>query len=72
MYLDLFQVIIGSPDLKANQSINQIIEVMTDLEKYNRLNQIDLLNLMCFFCFILLICLYLNSNFSLQADQNFK
>ncbi|PPD67516.1 hypothetical protein GOBAR_DD35613 [Gossypium barbadense] len=31
------QVIIGSPDLKANQSINQVVEVITDLEKYNRL-----------------------------------
>ncbi|KAK6920643.1 DEAD/DEAH box helicase domain [Dillenia turbinata] len=32
-----FKVIIGSPDLKANQSINQIVEVVTDMEKYNRL-----------------------------------
>ncbi|KAJ7956183.1 DEAD-box ATP-dependent RNA helicase [Quillaja saponaria] len=32
-----YKVIIGSPDLKANQSINQVVEVMTDLEKYNRL-----------------------------------
>ncbi|PPD73744.1 hypothetical protein GOBAR_DD29318 [Gossypium barbadense] len=31
------QVIIGSPDLKANQSINQVVEVITDPEKYNRL-----------------------------------
>ncbi|CAI9753965.1 unnamed protein product [Fraxinus pennsylvanica] len=30
------QVIIGSPDLKANQSIQQVVEIMTDLEKYNR------------------------------------
>ncbi|KAJ4850861.1 DEAD-box ATP-dependent RNA helicase 30 [Turnera subulata] len=32
-----YKVIIGSPELKANQSINQVIEVVTDLEKYNRL-----------------------------------
>ncbi|KAI3785800.1 hypothetical protein L1987_44925 [Smallanthus sonchifolius] len=32
-----YKVIIGSPVLKANQSINQIIEVVTDAEKYNRL-----------------------------------
>ncbi|KAG8362996.1 hypothetical protein BUALT_BualtUnG0015300 [Buddleja alternifolia] len=31
------QVVIGSQDLKANQSITQVVEVMTDLEKYNRL-----------------------------------
>ncbi|WMV21378.1 hypothetical protein MTR67_014763 [Solanum verrucosum] len=30
-------VIIGSPELKANQSIRQVIEVVTDLEKYSRL-----------------------------------
>lgn len=30
------QVIIGSPELKANQSIRQVIEVVTDLEKYSR------------------------------------
>ncbi|EOY20827.1 P-loop containing nucleoside triphosphate hydrolases superfamily protein isoform 1 [Theobroma cacao] len=32
-----YKVIIGSPDLKANQSINQVVEVVTELEKYNRL-----------------------------------
>ncbi|KAJ7945822.1 DEAD-box ATP-dependent RNA helicase [Quillaja saponaria] len=32
-----YKVIIGSPDLKANQSINQVVEVVTDIEKYNRL-----------------------------------
>ncbi|KAK4479365.1 hypothetical protein RD792_014877 [Penstemon davidsonii] len=32
-----YKVIIGSPYLKANQSIRQVVEVMTDLEKYNRL-----------------------------------
>ncbi|KAI7754799.1 hypothetical protein M8C21_018798 [Ambrosia artemisiifolia] len=32
-----YKVIIGSPVLKANQSINQIVEVVTDVEKYNRL-----------------------------------
>ncbi|KAF9667916.1 hypothetical protein SADUNF_Sadunf15G0072900 [Salix dunnii] len=32
-----YKVIIGSQDLKANQSINQVVEVMMDLEKYNRL-----------------------------------
>ncbi|XP_076946181.1 DEAD-box ATP-dependent RNA helicase 20-like isoform X2 [Bidens hawaiensis] len=32
-----YKVIIGSPALKANQSINQIIEVVTDVEKYTRL-----------------------------------
>ncbi|KAJ1413205.1 RNA helicase, DEAD-box type, Q motif [Sesbania bispinosa] len=32
-----YKVIIGSPDLKANQSINQVVEVVTDMEKYNRL-----------------------------------
>ncbi|PPD84973.1 hypothetical protein GOBAR_DD18082 [Gossypium barbadense] len=31
------QVIIGSPYLKANQFINQVVEVITDPEKYNRL-----------------------------------
>ncbi|XVE56334.1 hypothetical protein DITRI_Ditri04bG0001100 [Diplodiscus trichospermus] len=32
-----YKVIIGSPDLKANQSIKQVVEVITELEKYNRL-----------------------------------
>ncbi|XP_020211992.1 DEAD-box ATP-dependent RNA helicase 30 isoform X2 [Cajanus cajan] len=32
-----YKVVIGSPDLKANHSINQIVEVITDMEKYNRL-----------------------------------
>ncbi|XP_057514747.1 DEAD-box ATP-dependent RNA helicase 30-like [Actinidia eriantha] len=32
-----YKVIIGSPDLKANQSINQVVEVVTEVEKYNRL-----------------------------------
>ncbi|KAI8529077.1 hypothetical protein RHMOL_Rhmol12G0197600 [Rhododendron molle] len=32
-----YKVIIGSPHLKANQSINQVIEVVTEMEKYNRL-----------------------------------
>ncbi|XP_011047813.1 PREDICTED: DEAD-box ATP-dependent RNA helicase 30 [Populus euphratica] len=32
-----YKVIIGSPDLKANQSINQVVEVVMDMEKYNRL-----------------------------------
>ncbi|XP_073295292.1 DEAD-box ATP-dependent RNA helicase 20-like [Primulina huaijiensis] len=32
-----YKVIIGSLHLKANQSIHQVVEVMTDLEKYNRL-----------------------------------
>ncbi|KAJ8773419.1 hypothetical protein K2173_028596 [Erythroxylum novogranatense] len=32
-----YKVIIGSPDLKANQSINQVVEVVADGEKYNRL-----------------------------------
>ncbi|XP_042042765.1 DEAD-box ATP-dependent RNA helicase 20-like [Salvia splendens] len=32
-----YKVIIGSQELKANQSIHQIVEVMTDTEKYNRL-----------------------------------
>ncbi|KDP31038.1 hypothetical protein JCGZ_11414 [Jatropha curcas] len=32
-----YKVIIGSADLKANQSINQIVEVVTEVEKYNRL-----------------------------------
>ncbi|XP_019185110.1 PREDICTED: DEAD-box ATP-dependent RNA helicase 20 isoform X2 [Ipomoea nil] len=32
-----YKVIIGSPNLKANQSIRQIVEVVTDSEKYNRL-----------------------------------
>lgn len=32
-----YKVIIGSPELKANQSIRQVIEVVTDLEKYSRL-----------------------------------
>ncbi|KAL5186334.1 DEAD-box ATP-dependent RNA helicase 30 [Glycine soja] len=31
-----YKVIIGSPYLKANQSINQVVEVLTDMEKYNR------------------------------------
>ncbi|KNA18421.1 hypothetical protein SOVF_070700 isoform B [Spinacia oleracea] len=34
---DAYKVVIGSQDLKANHSIHQVIEVMTDLEKYNRL-----------------------------------
>ncbi|XP_004515873.1 DEAD-box ATP-dependent RNA helicase 20 [Cicer arietinum] len=32
-----YKVVIGSPYLKANQSINQVVEVVTDMEKYNRL-----------------------------------
>ncbi|KAH8486879.1 hypothetical protein H0E87_025759 [Populus deltoides] len=32
-----YKVIIGSQDLKANQSIKQVVEVMMDLEKYKRL-----------------------------------
>ncbi|GLT29110.1 hypothetical protein SLA2020_039960 [Shorea laevis] len=32
-----YKVIIGSPNLKANQSILQVVEVVTELEKYNRL-----------------------------------
>ncbi|XP_016563686.1 DEAD-box ATP-dependent RNA helicase 20 [Capsicum annuum] len=32
-----YKVIIGSPDLKANQSIRQVIEIVTDVEKYSRL-----------------------------------
>ncbi|XXG79716.1 hypothetical protein AAC387_Pa09g0728 [Persea americana] len=32
-----YKVIIGSPDLKANQSINQIVEVVAEHEKYPRL-----------------------------------
>ncbi|XP_031254812.1 DEAD-box ATP-dependent RNA helicase 30-like isoform X2 [Pistacia vera] len=32
-----YKVIIGSTDLKANQSINQVVEVLTESEKYNRL-----------------------------------
>ncbi|EXB93551.1 DEAD-box ATP-dependent RNA helicase 20 [Morus notabilis] len=32
-----YKVVIGSPNLKANQSINQVVEVVTDMEKYNRL-----------------------------------
>lgn len=34
--MNVLQVTIGSADLKANTSIQQIIEVMTDMEKYNR------------------------------------
>ncbi|KAB2609280.1 DEAD-box ATP-dependent RNA helicase 20-like [Pyrus ussuriensis x Pyrus communis] len=32
-----YKVIIGSASLKANQSINQVVEVVTEVEKYNRL-----------------------------------
>lgn len=32
-----YKVIIGSQDLKANQSIQQVVEVVTETEKYNRL-----------------------------------
>ena len=32
----IHQVIIGSPDLKANQSINQVVEVLPEAEKYRR------------------------------------
>ncbi|PON72269.1 DEAD-box ATP-dependent RNA helicase [Parasponia andersonii] len=32
-----YKVVIGSTNLKANQSIKQIVEVVTDMEKYNRL-----------------------------------
>uniref|UniRef100_A0A2P2JKQ5 RNA helicase n=1 Tax=Rhizophora mucronata TaxID=61149 RepID=A0A2P2JKQ5_RHIMU len=35
-----YKVIIGSPDLKANQSINQVVEIVTEGEKYNRLIQL--------------------------------
>ncbi|GJM92119.1 hypothetical protein PR202_ga08550 [Eleusine coracana subsp. coracana] len=34
------QVIIGSPDLKANHSIQQIVEVISDHEKYPRLSKL--------------------------------
>jgi hypothetical protein len=30
------QVVIGSPDLKANHSITQIVEVMDEADKYKR------------------------------------
>ncbi|CAN1294240.1 DEAD-box ATP-dependent RNA helicase 30 [Linum perenne] len=40
-----YKVIIGSPDLKANQSINQIIEVVTEVQKYNRF-ELTLVNLL--------------------------
>lgn len=33
---DQTQVVIGSPDLKANHSITQIVEVMDDGDKYKR------------------------------------
>ncbi|GER38485.1 ATP-dependent RNA helicase dbp2 [Striga asiatica] len=41
-----YKVIIGSPELKANQSIHQVVEVMTDLEKYRRLIRLltDMMN----------------------------
>ncbi|CAN6578412.1 unnamed protein product [Malus baccata var. baccata] len=32
-----YKVIIGSASLKANQSINQVVDVVTEVEKYNRL-----------------------------------
>ncbi|XP_065874837.1 DEAD-box ATP-dependent RNA helicase 20 [Euphorbia lathyris] len=32
-----YKVIVGSPDLKANQSINQVVEVIAEGEKYSRL-----------------------------------
>lgn len=32
-----YKVIVGSSDLKANQSIIQVVEILTDMEKYNRL-----------------------------------
>ncbi|KAI3985658.1 hypothetical protein MKX01_033941 [Papaver californicum] len=32
-----YKVIIGSPDLKANMSITQVVDVVTDMEKYSRL-----------------------------------
>ncbi|GAV64600.1 DEAD domain-containing protein/Helicase_C domain-containing protein [Cephalotus follicularis] len=35
-----YKVIIGSPNLKANQSINQVIEVVTEGEKYSRLTKL--------------------------------
>ncbi|VFQ66174.1 unnamed protein product [Cuscuta campestris] len=35
---DPCKVVIGSQDLKANQSIKQVVEVVSDLEKYNRLS----------------------------------
>jgi len=34
---DAYQVTVGSLDLRANTSIKQIVEVVTDYEKYNRL-----------------------------------
>jgi ATP-dependent RNA helicase DDX5/DBP2 len=34
---DAYQVTVGSLDLRANVSIKQIVEVVTDYEKYNRL-----------------------------------
>jgi ATP-dependent RNA helicase DDX5/DBP2 len=35
-----YKVIIGSPDLKANHSIQQIVEVISDHEKYPRLSKL--------------------------------
>ncbi|EEF49276.1 dead box ATP-dependent RNA helicase, putative [Ricinus communis] len=32
-----YKVVIGSTDLKANQSINQVVEIVSEMEKYNRL-----------------------------------
>ena len=34
---DAYQVTVGSLDLRANVMIKQIVEVVTDYEKYNRL-----------------------------------
>ncbi|KAB2611195.1 DEAD-box ATP-dependent RNA helicase 20-like [Pyrus ussuriensis x Pyrus communis] len=36
-FLDVEQVIIGSPDLKANHSISQIVDIITENQKYNKL-----------------------------------
>jgi hypothetical protein len=36
----LVQVIIGNPDLKANHNITQIIEIISEFEKYPRLREL--------------------------------
>ncbi|KAG4390766.1 hypothetical protein GLYMA_05G041000v4 [Glycine max] len=47
-----YKVIIGSPYLKANQSINQVVEVLTDMEKYNRFASSLIIDRQCLMLFL--------------------
>lgn len=51
----IFKVVIGSPYLKANQSIVQVVEVVTEVEKYNRFVSITGVSKRQMFLFIMIM-----------------